>query len=261
MSEDISPNPESSDGDAGTSGAADAGKNKSDTVSRTELEASIRERQKERDKRQKIERDFSDYKTSSDGRLAELESRLRELNDARTSAEEDAAKKAGNIEQLQKTWDTQRSELQKQIEAERAARVKDVDEWKTKHDSVARRYYDNFVEKTLLSELSALSTNEKSSLLHLKADYEFEAVEDEDGNFLGVRAKGSDKPLADLHAEVCAKYRLPFEKNDRANGSGAQPPGKDGAKLPAKLPNGFENWPKEKQRNWFAENKDFKLTV
>lgn len=233
----------------------------SETVSRSELNEAAKARDKAKERAKKAEAELQRIQAESNDRIAALEARLAEHDEERQRIEEESNLKKGDIEKLQKTWDAQREKLQKQLDDEKQARAKDVDEWRTKHDTVARKFYDNFVQRTLLEDLGRISRNPKSALLHLKADYEFEAVEDEEtGEFLGVRAKGTDKSLEELHAEICAKYDLPFEMNERKPGAGTQPPGDPkGTEGVAKRPANWDRMSKEERQKWFAQNRNYKL--
>ncbi|WZO97304.1 hypothetical protein EP7_004329 [Isosphaeraceae bacterium EP7] len=229
-------------------------------MSRTEAEEAFRARDKLKDEKRKLEARLKQIETESLERVSSYEARLKEIEDARNAAEEDAAKRSGDVDRLQKTWDGQRSELQKQIDAEKAARAKEIAEWQDRHDGLAHKYHSNLVERALIEELSTLSTSAKAELVFFQKKYQFEAVEDEDGRFIGVKPKDSDKTIAQLHKEICDEYGLPFDKNDRANGSGTPvQSGGESSKTSSKMPANWERLSKEERQKWFAQNRNFKL--
>ncbi len=263
MTASPSPTPTDSDEPQVDPGAPDGDQKptKSDTVSRSELEKAAKARDKAKERAEKAEAELARIQSESNDRIAALEAKLAEHDAERARIEEESNLKKGDIEKLQKTWDAQREKLQKALDDEKQTRAKEVAEWKSKHDSVSKKFYDNFVHRTLLEELDKVSTNPKGALVFFKSDYEFEPIEDEDtGEFLGVRVKGEEKSIAELHSEICEKYSLPFEKNERKPGSGTQPPGgTKGAEGATRLPPNWDKMSKEERQKWFAQNRNYKL--
>lgn len=259
MSDSNSPNPSQSDDGKDPSGAPDGDKNKPEMISRAEADAAFRARDTERDKRKKLQTDFDSYRTDTETQLGELRAKLSEIETGKVAAEEESAKSAGDIERLQKSWDGQKSDYEKRLDAAKSAHAKEVGELKNAFDGLGKKYHQNLVERALRDALDEVSTKPKAALVFMQKDYKFEAVENDEGLVIGIKPTDSDKSIAEIHKEICEKYDLPFEKNDRANGSGAQPVnGSDGANGTVKLPANFDKKSKEDQTKWFRANPNYR---
>jgi hypothetical protein len=270
MTVDIStPSPAAADANAGTSdGAPDGNEPKvetkpvSDTVARAELEKAI----KGRDAKAKQAREAEEKLAETNAKLSSLEAELGKISEERRKAEEEAASKNGEWTKVIESQKAREADLLKKLGDTEAALKGELAKVQGERDAANKKFHDNFVRRSLLEELSKpdVSSHPTTSLKYLTDEYEFEAVEDGDGNFQGVRAKGIDKSIADLHGEVIAKYGLDFlPPNTRKAGAGTEPPAgpnAGAAKGQPKLPNNFESLPKDQQVKWMADNPGWKPT-
>lgn len=251
MSVDTSSNPTELDGSAGTSDAADAEtETKVDTVSRQELEKAARKRDEYKRKAEKE----AERAQALEAQLSSLSERISAFEEAERALAEQAAAKQGNVEELTKTLESTRTSFKKQLDDLKSSSEKALAEERNAKQALEKKLYNRFVEKALLSRLSAHSGNPAAMLVQLKAAYQFEPEEDDEGNFVGVRAKDQIRNVEELHDELCDKLNLPFKKNTRTNGTGTPPAKPKGGTQATGIPSDFDSWDRSRKVKWMAEN-------
>jgi len=210
------------------------------------------------DERDQLKREREEFST----KLSSFESKFSEIEEAKRKAEDEAAKQSGNWAQVNERLENRVNDLTKALADKEADWLSREAEYKSKLEASEHRFYENFVEKTLLEELGkpGISSHAKTSLMYLKKAHQFEPVQDEDGIFVGVRAKGSEKSIQDLHDELVKQQSLEFLKpNGRLEGTGAKPP--EGSSTPGKvtkLPPESKNWSYEDRVRFYRDNPDAK---
>lgn len=251
MSVDTSSSLVEPDGSDGASDAADAGKEqKVETVSRLELEKAARKRDEFKKKAEKE----AERATALEAQLHSLTERISAFEEAERALAEQAAAKQGNVEELTKTLETTRSSFKKQLEDLKAASEKTLSDERAAKQALEKKLYNSFVEKELLSRLTAHSGNPAAMLVQLKAAHQFEPEEDDEGNFVGVRAKDQIKSIEELHDELCDRLNLPFKKNTRTSGTGTPPSKPKGGTQATGIPSDFDSWDRTRKVKWMSEN-------
>jgi len=256
MSEDITSTPPELDGSEGTSDAADAGKEtKVETVSRLELEKAARKRDEFKKKAEKE----AERAAALEAQLASMNERLTAFEEMERTLAEQAAAKQGNVEELTKTLESTRSSYKKQLDEMKADKEKALAEERAAKQALEQKLHKSFVEKGLIEALAAHSANPAAMKVQLQAVYEFEPDEDENGNYIGVRAKDSHKTIAELHDELCDRLNLPFKKNTRAPGTGTPPQKPRTSATASGIPADLHSWDRARMVKWMSENPELAL--
>lgn len=232
-------------------------KQKQDLVSRQELEKAAKKRDEFKKKAELAESKAQALENS----LAELSSKVSQFEELQRTLDEQNAAKQGNVEQLTKNLAELRTSHAKQLEDIKAAMQKRIDDEAAAKKALENKLHKSFVEKGLLEALAAHSTNPAAMKVQLQAMYEFEPVEDADGNFTGVQAKGSFETIQELHDSLCDKLNLPFKKSQRQGGTGTTPTKPASSTSKGGIPGNFDTLSKEEKRRWMAENPELALSM
>jgi len=226
MTDTSSPNPSASDGKEGTSGAADATKDK-DGSKGNSFEKSeqawndlIQSRNDAKTGERKTKEEFDRFRETTDAELKQLRAQLKAIEGKERSAAEEAASRANDIEKVREIHKQAIGEKDTQI-AELQGKLADAEK---KLETFKKEVKSSNLRRHAMAAIAQVSNDPEVALKALfDVDNEFEEATDKHGNPV-FRVRDSDEePVSYMRKKLEKLGKSHLLKSERLPGTGAQP--------------------------------------